>query len=305
MSKIALVGKGYWGRNWYNTLMKTKHPFCVVDNMYPVSFRDDNRVECFPNLETLFKIKDDITHVIVCTNARQHKDVVDFCSQFVELTNILVEKPCFLNSDEAFDYSECFPGYIFLYTPMFEYVRNVISSKTLFYINSIRASMGPKLRSDVTVIEDCMIHDLYICMELLGSNIDLLSVTKLNNLNAPIQSDTAIVTCKINNTMINLFSSWIYPEKRRECTFTYSDGHIIWRNDSIFVNNSCYHSIDDVNPSDNFNYKEHKSVLEEIKLDLKTTPLERELFAFLTNTRPKTTPVDVWNVLNKIQGVKR
>ena len=157
--RILLVGCGYWGKNWYKTIKNSKYTLVGVVDPSPIIDVD------VPLFNSINDVNIKYTHVILAVNAKLHSKIINQLS--IPQENILVEKPCGVNINDAKLIRNSFPGYIFLYSDEYQYIKNNLSKigKPLYW-KSIRASMGPRIRTDVSILEDYMIHDLYMYLDL-------------------------------------------------------------------------------------------------------------------------------------------
>ena len=91
MIKILLIGCGYWGKNWYNTILSSNYELVGVVDPNPVI---EIKVPLFNSIK---EVNIDYTHVIIATNAESHFNLKNQlkCSD----GNILIEKPCGLSED--------------------------------------------------------------------------------------------------------------------------------------------------------------------------------------------------------------
>ena len=280
--KILLVGCGYWGKNWYKTIMNSKYELVGVVDPSPLI---DIDVPLFDNIE---KVNIEYTHIIVATNAKLHKD---FHKLDINPKNILIEKPCGTNIDDAYLLRETFPGYIFLYSDEYQYIKNNLNKigKPLYW-KSIRASMGPRVRSDVSIIEDYMIHDLYMFLDLFGAPF-ISNVTVQNEFKKPIQSSSCNLSLYTNqNVKGDFYSSWIYPDKERKIVIVGDEGSFIWQGESLLYD-STYWIGDKVEEG----YRE-------IIQSTSKSNLELELDFFILNRKPNIDCLDVWRLLTQIKN---
>lgn len=304
--KILLFGCGYWGKNWYNTIEKSPYNLVgVVDSRPLIEIKD-----C-----PLFNISDDIskldfTHAIVSTPAINHYETI-FKTKLPH-NKILVEKPCCTNSTQCRNLSNIYPGYIFLHDPIYKYIENNLDKigKPLFF-KSIRASMGPRIRTDISIVEDYLVHDLYIYMSLFGNNIEVLSSFTTNFLYTPIMDDTAFILLRNKNCVVgNFFSSWLYPEKVRKIYIVGTNGAFIWDNEKLYFNGTHYKDIGSIDnyfvydKLGNCNYELVLKDSEEISIDKPKTNLELELQNFINGVPLKVNINEVWNVIDQI-NIKR
>ena len=244
MNKVVLVGCGYWGKNWYNTLTK-------MQDVRLVAVIDPNPViPVLGQVNTLeeFHQKDyDYDYVIIATQAEYHKRYFNYFKDKIPQENILIEKPCGV-LEERKDLLGCFPGYLFLSSPQYKLIKSMLKNKTLgdkiLYSTFRRASMGPRIRTDVSIIEDYMIHDLYLYCALFEHSENKVSGVLMNNFDKPISEDTAFITVKASEQVTTFFSSWNYPRKERCIEIVGNEGSIIWKDDKVTFIRSYYSKID-------------------------------------------------------------
>ncbi len=249
MIKILLIGCGYWGKNWYNTIISSEYELVGVVDPNPVINVD---VPLFNNIE---EVNIDYTHVIIATNAESHFDLKNKlkCSD----KNILVEKPCgtLETRDQLIN---CFPGYIFLSSPQFKYIKSILNENKLgniIYSRFERASMGPRIRTDVSIIEDYAIHDLYLFQALFEyDDIEILNKNLLNSFDSKIKSDTVFLTVKHNDHISTFFSSWRYPLKTRKIEIIGEKGSLVWNSEEVYLYLTHYNKIEGIDKNRNVGY---------------------------------------------------
>jgi predicted dehydrogenase len=279
MSKILLIGCGYWGKNWYKTIKNSKYDLVGVVDPSPVIDVD------IPLFNNISDVNIEYTHVILAVNAKLHSEIVKQLN--IPQENILVEKPCGVNINDAELIKDSFPGYIFLYSDEYQYIKkNLNKIGKPQYWKSIRASMGPKVRSDVSILEDYMIHDLYIYRDLFGEcevfnkywNKEFAPPIKYSSLHLELRG-------KIPGYF---YSSWNYPIKERKIIIKGDKGSFIWENDDLYYDSTHY-----IN----------NEVIEGICEKITTTPksnLDLELEFFILGRKPNVDILDIWSLINVI-----
>lgn len=279
MTKILLIGCGYWGKNWYKTIKNSKYELVGVVDPSPVIDVD------VPLFSDINEVNINYTHAIIALNANLHSKIINQLN--IPFKNILVEKPCGLNLQDASLIKNTFPGYIFLYSDEYQYIKNNLGliGKPLYW-KSIRASMGPRVRDDVSILEDYMIHDLYMYLDLFGGgNIKNKSFKK--EFKSPIKESSLHLELK-GNTPGYFYSSWHYPDKERKIIISGNEGSFIWVNDDLYY--------------DTTHYKNNK-VIEGIRNKIISSPksnLEIELDFFIFNKKPNVSIIDVWELITKL-----
>jgi predicted dehydrogenase len=239
MAKILLVGCGYWGKNWYNTILNSSHELVGVVDPNPV-------IEVqVPLFNSINEVNIEYTHAIIATNAELHLNLRNQlrCPD----KNILIEKPCGIDTDKHY-LQDCFPGYIFLSSPQFKHIKQILEENLLgeiIYSRFERASMGPRIRTDVSIIEDYAIHDLYLYLALFEhEQIGTIESNIVKSFNNEIQPDTLFLTIKNQNHIATFFSSWRYPNKTRKIEIVGKKGSIIWENDKVVLSLSYYQELE-------------------------------------------------------------
>tara|TARA_A100001201_G_scaffold42636_1_gene43379 strand:+ start:39 stop:893 length:855 start_codon:yes stop_codon:yes gene_type:complete len=277
--KILLIGCGYWGKNWYKTIKNSKYNLVGVVDPSPVIDVD------IPLFNSINDVNIEYTHVILAVNADLHSNIISKLKLPQE--NILVEKPCGINLKDARLIKDVFPGYIFLYSDEYQYIKNNLNKiGTPQYWKSIRASMGPKVRSDVSILEDYMIHDLYLYKDLFGE-CNVINNSFLNEFNNPIKNSS--LHLELEGKIPGYFySSWNYPIKERKIILKGSKGSFIWENDTLYFDNTHY-----------VNNKVIKGTCEKIPNTNKSN-LDLELEFFILGHKPNVSILDMWLLIQKI-----
>jgi len=277
--KILLIGCGYWGKNWYKTIKNSKYNLVGVVDPSPVIDVD------IPLFNDVNDVNIKYTHVILAVNAKLHSKIIKQLN--IPQENILVEKPCGVNIKDAELIKDAFPGYIFLYSDEYQYIKNNLNKiGKPQYWKSIRASMGPKVRSDVSILEDYMIHDLYIYRDLFGEckvfnkywNKEFAPPIKYSSLHLELRG-------KIPGYF---YSSWNYPIKERKIIIKGDKGSFIWENDDLYYDSTHY-----IN----------NEVIEGVCEKITTTPksnLDLELDFFILGRKPNVNILDIWSLINVI-----
>ena len=277
--KILLIGCGYWGKNWYKTIQKSPYTLAGVVDPNPL-------IEVkTPLFNTIEEVNVEYTHAILATNANLHSTLTQKLN--IPHTNILVEKPCGVSLEDALLIYDTFPGYIFLYSDEYQYIKNNLNKiGTPLYFKSTRASMGPRVRSDVSILEDYMIHDLYIYTDLFGKS-ELINKNFNQEFAPPIMPSSLHLELK-GEIPGYFYSSWCYPDKERKLIISGTKGSFLWINDDLYF--------------DNTHYVNNKVVLGERKKITSTSKsnLDLELDFFTSNNKPDITILDLWKLLNKI-----
>lgn len=280
--KILLIGCGYWGKNWYKTIKNSNYELVGVVDPSPVIDVD------IPLFQTLEEVNVEYTHVILAVNAKLHTELVEQLN--IPQENILVEKPCGLNINDAQKLKNCFPGYIFLYSDEYQYIKNNLDKiGTPKYWKSTRASMGPRVRTDVSIIEDYMIHDLYMYLDLFkGTSVYARNLHR--EFEKPVKFSSAnVVLENFDKVKGYFYSSWHYPEKERKIIISGDKGSFIWVDDDLYFDSTYYNELNEVVEGD--------------RVKVESTPksnLLLELEHFILNLKPEIDILQTWKLIDKL-----
>ena len=280
--KILLVGCGYWGKNWYKTIKNSNYELVGVVDPSPVIDVD------IPLFQTLEEVNVEYTHVILAVNAKLHTELVEQLN--IPQENILVEKPCGLNINDAQKLKNCFPGYIFLYSDEYQYIKNNLDKiGTPKYWKSTRASMGPRVRTDVSIIEDYMIHDLYMYLDLFkGTSVYARNLHR--EFEKPVKFSSAnVVLENFDKVKGYFYSSWHYPEKERKIIISGDKGSFVWVDDDLYFDSTHYNELNEVVEGDRVKVKSTSK-----------SNLLLELEHFILNLKPEIDILQTWKLIDKL-----
>lgn len=287
-NKILLVGFGRWGKIWYNNII-------VYDKDLIVGIVDPEGTELNINIPCFRDINDvniEFTHAIVAVPASLQLHVFNKLKQKIDSHNILVEKPVGLSSANSF--KDVVPGFVFLHDNIYKYIKQNIKNDLgkIFSYKSIRASMGPTIRKDCSIIEDYLIHDLYLYIDLFSSsNYPIGWIPRVYFVDDQCDfedysySGINIIGGISNGPKFNMESSWWYPEKTRKVIIIGDKGSYVWDNDKLFYYKSYYRKIDGKDKYNNNGYELVENDVNEILIDREHPTLINELVSFLDNKR--------------------
>ena len=227
MANIALVGCGYWGKNYINTLRDIDDAnikyVCDLkeENLAPLRKKLQNSL-FFHDYKDILKYSD-IDGVIISTPTATHFKIA---KDFLEAgKNVLVEKPLTNSSKDAeilcniADKNKLvlMVGHIFRYNPAITKIKEIIDSGELGelrYIESRRVGLGP-IRQDVSVLWDLATHDVYISNFLVGSTPKKVSCTGISH-NKNIDDITNASLVYNNGVFSTIYANWGHPVKERK-----------------------------------------------------------------------------------------
>ena len=180
MTKIGIIGVGYWGPNLVRN-------FDSIPNCEIVSICDldeaslDNITSRYPYVSRYNDVdemiaREDLDGVVIATPTATHHGLAKKALEAG--LHVFVEKPLTVEtwqSQELIDIASArglvvFVGHIFLHSAPVMKLRELIASGELgeiSYISCKRLNLGP-VRSDVSALYDLATHDISIVLHLLG-----------------------------------------------------------------------------------------------------------------------------------------
>ena len=220
----ALIGCGYWGTNIANTLLKIKKKIIISDtnknnsNILKKRFDKNIFVSNYKNILENKKIKNLFFATPPSANFKLIKKAITYKK------NIFIEKPAFRKVSEFKKISKMTKnyknvimiGYVYCYNDYINFIKNFIKKNkinNILYLNFQRQNLGP-VRNDVNVQYDLASHDLSILLLFFSKYPKLINKVEYKFLKKNI-SDISNLSFKINNTFIDINSSWLNPDKIR------------------------------------------------------------------------------------------
>lgn len=228
MSKTALIGFGYWGKNLYRNLINV----LGIDNVV-IAERDRDKlkeiIKTYPNLkfclhhEELLNVKA-LNNVVIATPTPSHFELAKY---FLEKgKNVLIEKPATMDYGQAKELGALakekglvlITDYIFLYNPAVEKIKSLIQKETLGSINYIdcrRINLGIH-QKETNVIWDLACHDISIVNYLIEEKPE--SVRAIGRMNRELQVEELayIFLHYPSGLLVQISSSWASPVKIRQ-----------------------------------------------------------------------------------------
>jgi predicted dehydrogenase len=245
VERLAVLGYGYWGPNQVRAFCELLGEARVVV-CEPDPARRAAAGERHPGVRLLADPAEVVADgavgaVSLCTPAGQHAAQAQ---RFLQAgRHVLVEKPLATTSAEGQALVELaarqgrvlMAGHIFLFHPAARALRRLIEEGTLgevHYITSIRSSLGPRVRDEVNVVWDYLIHDAYIVPHLVGRAPRSVRADGGSWLQ-PGVADAVFATLDFGDgTLAHLQSSWYYPLKARRMVLIGSRRMVVWDEDA-------------------------------------------------------------------------
>lgn len=229
--KVGIIGCGYWGRNVIKTFYESDRCqlIAVCDTKKENLQSTLTSYPClrgFYSYEEMLEKAKEIDALAIVVNTDLH---FEFAKRALEAgIHVYVEKPLAKTSDEARELTEIanrknlilLVGHVFCYNPAIRKLKEVIHKGEIGeirFINSTRTSLGPRVRSDVNILWDYAIHDLYLFPFILGEKpikVNAIGKSHLQK-NEGIEDWVSLSIDFQNGCATHSFVSWYYPCKIR------------------------------------------------------------------------------------------
>jgi predicted dehydrogenase len=238
MSRIGLVGLGYWGPNLARVLANNERcEFSACCDLDPKKLSKITRqypsLQGFRDFDEL--LESNIDAVVIATNISTHYELAK--RALMRGKHVFVEKPLADSSDKAakltriaqFARRTLMTGHTFIYSPPVVKVKELIESGTLGalrYISVSRVNLG-LYQKDVDVIWDLAVHDLSILLYWLGENP--VQAWSFGRACVHTKRDVAFLWYKFPSGVIaSCEVSWLAPQKMRRTCVIGSDKMVVY-----------------------------------------------------------------------------
>jgi predicted dehydrogenase len=239
MTKVGLIGLGYWGPNLARVFQQT--PMCELAACCDLDPKKlEKAARQYPQIRTFNRAQDlfdsDVDAVAIATSISTHYDLAR--QALLRGKHVFVEKPLTDNSEKALELAAMakklgltlMTGHTFIYSPPVVRIKNLITSGALgdiHYISFSRVNLG-LYQKDVDVIWDLAVHDVSILLYWLGEEpIQAFSFGR-----SCIQKskyDVAFLSFRFQRGMIaSVEVSWLSPQKMRRTCVVGSERMVVY-----------------------------------------------------------------------------
>ena len=226
MTRIAVIGVGYWGRNLVRNFSALgalagvcepgEEGCAMVRENYP-------DVAVYDQLGVLFS-DPKIDGVVIATPAEMHGALTH--QALVAGKHVFVEKPLCLDVDEAEQLKKLadeknlvlMVGHLLLYHPAFCKLMAIVREGQLGklrYIYSNRLSLG-KIRREENALWSFAPHDISMILQLAGDMPRRVTATGAHYLTAGVADTTLSHLLFNDNLQAHIYVSWLHPFKEQK-----------------------------------------------------------------------------------------
>ena len=228
MSKVAVVGSGYWGKN----LVRNFHD---LGSLAAICDSDRSVLDIFKEKYADISITDDIDRLLdesspqidavaISTPAATHYDLAKRCLQAGK--HVYVEKPLALTEEEGRELIHIaensrlilMVGHILQYHAAVMRLKGLIDSGELGkiqYLYSNRLNIG-KIRTEENILWSFAPHDISVILMLLGEMPGTVCATGGEYLQQQIPDTTLTMLDFPSGVKAHIFVSWLHPFKEQK-----------------------------------------------------------------------------------------
>lgn len=224
MTRIGVIGAGYWGKNLLRNFhqLKVLHAVCEQDrsNYNAGLYSDQKQFMSYPDLLA----DGDVDAVAIATPAKTHYEIAR--EALTAGKHVYVEKPLCLSERDAIELNDLakekdlvlMVGHLLQYHPAFLKLKDMVDRGELGkirYIYSNRLNLG-KIRREENILWSFAPHDISMILTLAGGMPESVTTSGGNYLNAGIADVTMSSMTFANGINAHVFVSWLHPYKEQK-----------------------------------------------------------------------------------------
>ena len=223
---VAVIGSGYWGKNLVRNFHDLGALKLVCDRdesiLQQIADQYDGTQTCLATHDVLSR--DDIDAVVIASPAETHFGVAR--EALLAGKHVFVEKPLVLVESEAEELiglasnrnRVLMVGHLLQYHPVFECLKELVSSGALGRINYIyshRLNLG-KIRREENILWSFAPHDISMILALADETPESVLATGGNYLHQKIADVTTTHLAFPSGLRAHIFVSWLHPFKEQK-----------------------------------------------------------------------------------------
>jgi len=235
MTKVGLVGVGYWGKNLARNFHQLGALHCVYDSG-PILADLSDEVIRYSSLEALLA-DPEVTAVAVAVPAEHHYDVAVRALEMGK--DLYVEKPLCLSlaqGEELADLAEVngrilMVGHLLQYHPCVRKVQEMVAGGAigqLQYILSNRLNLG-KIRKEENALWSLAPHDFSVVLSLVGDQMPHSVQSTGGSFLTEGVADSVVTSLSFENGIhAHVHVSWLHPFKEQKLSVIGTHGMLVF-----------------------------------------------------------------------------
>jgi len=237
VTKIAVVGAGYWGRNLVRNFRDLGVLVLVCDSNADTlkSISKEYDVATTTSFSEMLE-KKDLQGIVIASPAATHYRFAK--EALLAGKDVFVEKPLSLSTPEAQELVEIakennrvlMVGHLLRYHPAVPAIKEMVDMGKLgkvHYIYSSRLNFG-KIRREENILLSFAPHDVSIILHLLGELPEYVSAHAGYYLHHEVADTTLSHLYFKNGTQAHIFVSWLHPFKEQKLVMVGEKGMLVF-----------------------------------------------------------------------------
>jgi len=238
MTRVVVVGAGYWGRNLIRNFAELGllSGVCDVDVARARELAGEHGgVRVYSSAEEVCA-DEQVDALAVAVPAELHYQVARLA--LISGKHCFVEKPLVLDLDHAFALRDLaaerqlvlMVGHLLEYHSAVRKAKQVIDSGALgdiYYLVSTRLNLG-RIRQEENALWSLGVHDLAMIMYLLGEEPESVSVFGGSYVTASIHDMAVAVLNFSRHVQAHVFVSWVHPYKEQKLVVVGSEKMLVF-----------------------------------------------------------------------------
>ncbi len=237
MSKVVVIGAGYWGKN----LVRTFHELGALAGVAEANLQLRESITLlYPDIR-LYEdyhpvLESDVSAIVIATPAQTHFTIAK--EALLKGKDVFVEKPMTLSLNEAEELvklaesNKCIfmVGHLLLYQPAIQIMKELITTGVIGTLHSLhqeRLKLG-KVRSVENVLWSFGVHDLAVLLYLVGEEPSWVQVNGQAMIQPITEDDIYLHLGFPNGVRAHLHTSWLWPELQRRLVAIGSEGMLVY-----------------------------------------------------------------------------
>ena len=235
MSRIGVIGAGYWGKNHVRVFSELECSLVGVadTNAGKKALAEKYAAKFFTDYAEMLEEVDAVSIVVP---AESHYKVAREC--LLARKHVLIEKPFVLDVKEGEELIKIadendlkiMVGHIFKYNAAVRKIKDYLSDGTLgklYYVYSTRVNLGI-VRRDLNALWNFAPHDISILLYLLESEPYEVAAKGHCYLQNNIEDVVFMTLSFPDDVLAHIHVSWLDPHKLRKTTFVGSDKMLVY-----------------------------------------------------------------------------
>lgn len=235
MTKVGVIGCGYWGKNLVRNFHSIGALGSVCDRDRDVAGKSAATYNV-PLVSLDEMLNSDVDGVVIAAPAFQHAELVK--SALLKGKHVFVEKPLALSLEDGRELCALaqeknlilMVGHLLQYHPAFVALKKLIDDGVVGnvkYIYSNRLNLG-KFRKEENILWSFAPHDISMILSIVGANQQSVYATGMCHISEGVHDVTTTHIKFVNGVDAHIFVSWLHPYKEQKLVVVGDAGMVVF-----------------------------------------------------------------------------